>query len=99
MTRIKICGITRVEDALFAARQGADAIGLVFYPASPRHVSVARAREIIRALPPFVTTVGLFVNALQHKRYATYCTNCRWIYCNFTATKAQIFASSLKNPI
>jgi phosphoribosylanthranilate isomerase len=63
MTRIKICGITRVEDALFAARQGADAIGLVFYPASPRHVSAARAREIIQALPPFVTTVGLFVNA------------------------------------
>jgi phosphoribosylanthranilate isomerase len=62
-TRIKICGITRVEDGLAAARLGADAIGLVFYPPSPRAVSLAQAREIADALPPFVTTVGLFVNA------------------------------------
>ena len=62
MTRIKICGITRVEDGLAAARAGADAIGLVFYPPSPRHVTIAQASEIARALPPFVTTVGLFVN-------------------------------------
>lgn len=62
MTRAKICGITRVEDALAAARLGADAIGLVFYPPSPRHVSIAQARAIAAALPPFVTTVGLFVN-------------------------------------
>lgn len=61
--RIKICGITRVEDALVAAEAGADAIGLVFYPPSPRAVSVDQARRIIAALPPFVTTVGLFVNA------------------------------------
>lgn len=62
MTRAKICGITRVEDGLAAARLGADAIGLVFYPPSPRHVSVAQARAIAAALLPFVTTVGLFVN-------------------------------------
>ncbi len=61
-TRAKICGITRVEDGLEAARQGADAIGLVFYPPSPRHVSLAQAAAITAALPPFVTTVGLFVN-------------------------------------
>jgi len=63
MTRIKICGITRVEDALAAAQAGADAIGLVFYERSPRHVSVAQAAQLAAALPPFVTTVGLFVNA------------------------------------
>jgi phosphoribosylanthranilate isomerase len=62
-TRIKICGITRVNDALAAAEAGADAIGLVFYPHSKRHVSLDQAREIRRALPAFVTCVGLFVNA------------------------------------
>lgn len=62
-TAVKICGITRPEDALAAARAGAHAIGLVFYARSPRHVTPARAAEIIRVVPPFVTTVGLFVNA------------------------------------
>ena len=62
-TRVKICGITRVEDALAAARAGADAIGLVFYPPSPRFLSIERARELRDALPPFVQTVALFVNA------------------------------------
>lgn len=62
-TRVKICGITRIEDALVAAQSGADAIGLVFYPQSPRAVSVEAARAICAALPPFVTTVGLFVDA------------------------------------
>jgi phosphoribosylanthranilate isomerase len=62
-TAVKICGITRPEDALAAARAGAHAIGLVFYARSPRHVMPARAAEIIRVVPPFVTTVGLFVNA------------------------------------
>ncbi len=63
VVRSKICGITRVEDALAAAEAGADAIGLVFYAKSPRAVSVQQAREIIAALPPFVTSVGLFVDA------------------------------------
>ena len=63
VVRSKICGITRVEDALAAAEAGADAIGLVFYAKSPRAVSVQQARAIIAALPPFVTSVGLFVDA------------------------------------
>jgi len=60
--RAKICGITRSEDGLACARHGADAIGLVFYPPSPRHVALDQAQEIASALPPFVTTVALFVN-------------------------------------
>lgn len=60
--RVKICGITRVEDALAAAAAGADAIGLVFYANSPRAVGIEQAQAIIAALPPFVTTVGLFVD-------------------------------------
>lgn len=65
MVRVKICGITRPEDALAAAQAGADAIGLVFYPSSPRHVDPATAARIVQSLPPFVTSVGLFVNASE----------------------------------
>ena len=61
-TRIKICGITRPGDARAAADAGADAIGLVFYPPSPRYLSAERALEIRDALPPFVQAVALFVN-------------------------------------
>ena len=62
-TAVKICGITRPEDALAAARAGAHAIGVVFYAPSPRYVAPARAADILRALPPFITTVALFVDA------------------------------------
>ena len=62
-TRIKICGLTRLEDVQAAVGAGADAIGLVFYPPSPRHVDLATASKLARAIPPFVTIVGLFVNA------------------------------------
>jgi phosphoribosylanthranilate isomerase len=62
-TRVKICGITRPADGVAAAQAGADAIGLVFYPQSPRYLSAERAIEIRDALPPFVQTVALFVNA------------------------------------
>lgn len=62
-TRIKICGLTREEDVHAAVAAGADAIGFVFYPKSPRYVTPQRAAELIRIVPPFITTVGLFVNA------------------------------------
>ena len=67
VVRSKICGITRIEDALIAAEAGADAIGLVFYAKSPRAVSIQHARDIVAALPAFVTTVGLFVNASREE--------------------------------
>ena len=60
--RIKICGVTRLEDALAAARLGADALGFNFWPGSKRHLDAATARRIISRLPPFVTPVGVFVN-------------------------------------
>jgi len=65
-TRIKICGLTREEDVCAVVESGADAIGFVFYPPSPRSVSFQRAAELARLVPPFVTIVGLFVNPARH---------------------------------
>jgi phosphoribosylanthranilate isomerase len=64
-TRVKICGITNPQDAHEAISHGADALGLVFYPPSPRSITIDRAGEIVCGLPPFVTVVGLFVNATR----------------------------------
>jgi phosphoribosylanthranilate isomerase len=69
-TRVKICGITSVKDALTAAQHGADAIGLVFYAKSPRNVSIAQAAEIVARLPAFVSAVGLFVDAAPEQIHA-----------------------------
>jgi len=70
-TLVKICGITREEDGLLAAEAGADAVGFVFYPMSPRRVEVARAKEIARVLPPFVLRVGVFVDATRNRMART----------------------------
>jgi phosphoribosylanthranilate isomerase len=66
-TRIKICGITREIDAIDAVQAGADAIGLVFYAPSPRAVTIGQAQAIVKRLPPFVSVVGLFVDADAHE--------------------------------
>jgi phosphoribosylanthranilate isomerase len=62
MIRVKICGVTRVEDARLAAELGASAIGIVLWPDSPRYVERTKAKEIVAALPPFISAVGVFVN-------------------------------------
>jgi phosphoribosylanthranilate isomerase len=67
--RVKICGVTTVEDALLAAELGAAAIGLVFWPGSPRLVEIKEAKAIVAVLPPFVAAVGVFVDQPEHAAY------------------------------
>ncbi|MBF0272443.1 MAG: phosphoribosylanthranilate isomerase [Magnetococcales bacterium] len=71
MPRVKICGITRVEDALAAVAAGADALGFVFYPPSKRHITPEATARILKRLPPFITITGLFVNASREEIHTT----------------------------
>ena len=94
-TRIKICGITRNEDALLAARLGADAIGLVFHPASPRAVEPAQVPDLLAGLPPFVTVVGLLVDPDPQQVRAVLASglvNCLQFHGNESVRMVQTFA-------
>jgi phosphoribosylanthranilate isomerase len=73
MTRVKVCGIRRIEDARLAVELGASALGFVFWPRSPRAISADQARDLVRELPPFVTTVGVFVNQPREEVVDTVC--------------------------
>ena len=77
--RVKICGITNLEDALHACEEGADALGFVFYPPSPRYISPEQANAIVEKLPPFVTPVALFVNASEEQVAQVVSQNSRWL--------------------
>lgn len=97
MIRVKICGITRPEDARAAAAAGADAIGLVFHPASPRAVSVAQACAILEALPPFVTSVGLFVDAAP-ETVAGVLARCPLDLLQFHGDEAPAYCGAFRRP-
>ena len=73
--RVKICGVTRLEDALAAARLGADAIGFNFWPRSKRYLPPAAARALVSRLPPFVTAVGVFVDPTREELLAAMATS------------------------
>lgn len=86
--RVKICGITSLEDALCAIEAGADALGFVFYPQSPRYITPDDAAKIINNLPPFIEKVALFVNeTAQHIRSVCLSTGCTLAQIHFDAAE------------
>jgi len=98
MTEIKICGITNLDDAFVVAESGADALGFIFYPKSPRHVSPEKAKEIIENLPCEITRVGVFVNhrAEEVKEIIEFCgLNLVQLHGNETPGYCRQFTSSI----
>ena len=95
MVKVKICGITNLEDALYAARHGADALGFVFYKKSPRYIKPKKVSVIIRELPKFVKKVGVFVNARENtiRRVAG---NLKLDMLQFHGNESEIFCSRFK---
>jgi phosphoribosylanthranilate isomerase len=96
-TRVKICGITRVEDAQAAAAEGADAIGMVFYRPSPRYVSPERAHDIAMQTPAFVATVGVFVNPTREE-VEQVVSKCGVTVLQFHGEESPDFCSSFSRP-
>src|SRR5260221_2814765 len=96
-TRVKICGITRVEDAQAAAAHGADAIGLIFYRPSPRCVILAQARAIAASTPPFVATVAAFVNPARERVESASC-QCGVARPQFHGDEPAEFCASFSRP-
>lgn len=96
-TRVKICGITRPEDARDAVTQGADAIGLMFYRPSPRYISLGRARDIARQTPAFVTTVAVFVNP-SREEVEEVIRECDIALLQFHGEEAPEFCASFSRP-
>ena len=97
MSRVKICGITSREDAKLACDSGADAVGLVFYPPSPRCVSIKQAVEVVNTLPPFTTSVALFVNA-QRQEIERILDQVDIDLIQFHGDEPEEFCSSFKRP-
>jgi phosphoribosylanthranilate isomerase len=83
---VKICGITSIEDAEAAVEAGASSLGFVFWPKSPRFIDPHRARAIVSSLPPFVVSVGVFVNQPAAHVKGVACSS-GWARCSFTAMK------------
>ena len=96
-TAIKICGLTRIDDALAAARLGANAIGVVLYSGSPRFVTHEQARRIVDAVPPFVTTVALMVNPSADQVHAAI-KQVRPALLQFHGDETDAFCSSFSVP-
>ena len=96
--KIKICGITNVEDAAVAVRAGADALGFVMYRNSPRWIEPAVARAIIAGLPPFVSAVGVFVNE-EAERVRTFMDECGFALAQLHGDESAMYCQNLGRPV